>query len=49
MSLIKMTIPRGQCGHFSQVGPFEMSCFLIMLIKIDHNFCQYDMIIVYFV
>jgi hypothetical protein len=28
--LIKMTIPFGQYGHFSQVGPSKKSCFLEM-------------------
>jgi len=28
--LVKMTIPLGQCEHFSQVGPYEKSHFLVM-------------------
>jgi hypothetical protein len=31
--LIKTTIPFGPCGHFSQVGPSENSCFPVMLPK----------------
>jgi hypothetical protein len=26
-----MTIPLGQCGHFSQVGPSEKSCFFVVI------------------
>jgi hypothetical protein len=30
-----MTIPLGQCGHFSQVGPPKKSHFFVVLV---HNF-----------
>jgi hypothetical protein len=28
-----MTIPFGQCGHFSQVGPFKKSHFFVMFVR----------------
>jgi len=28
-----MTIPFGQCGHFSQIGPYKKSHFFVMLLR----------------
>ncbi len=33
--LVNTTIPLGQCGHFSQVGPFEKSCFLVVNMQVN--------------